>query len=53
MMCPAIDNPASCEIRAVIRILHYNNLSTSENHRELRKVYIKKCNEWRNSKTVV
>jgi hypothetical protein len=22
MMCPAIDNPASCEIRAVIRFLH-------------------------------
>jgi hypothetical protein len=22
MLCPAIDNPASCEIRAVTRLLH-------------------------------
>jgi hypothetical protein len=26
MMCPAIDNPASCEIRAVIRFLHAKTL---------------------------
>jgi transposase len=34
MMCPAIDNPASCEIRAVIRFLHAKNMSDVEIHRE-------------------
>jgi hypothetical protein len=36
MMCPAIDNPASCKIRAVvIRFLHARNMSVAEIHREL------------------
>jgi hypothetical protein len=35
MLCPAIDNPASCEIRAVIRFLHAKNMSAAEIHREL------------------
>jgi hypothetical protein len=26
-MCPAIDNPASCEMRAVIHFLHAKNMS--------------------------
>jgi transposase len=34
-MCPAIDNPASCKIRAVIRFLHTKNMSAAEIHREL------------------
>jgi hypothetical protein len=35
MMCPAIDNPASCEIRAVVRSLHAKVMSAAEIHREL------------------
>jgi hypothetical protein len=35
MMCPAIDNPASCEILAIIRFLHTKNMSAAEIHREL------------------
>jgi hypothetical protein len=35
MMCPAIDNPGSCEIRAVIRFLDAKNMSASQIHREL------------------
>jgi hypothetical protein len=38
-MCPAIDNPASCEIRAVIRFLHAKNVNAAEIHRELCAVY--------------
>jgi hypothetical protein len=38
-MCPAIDNAASCEIRAVIRFLHAKNMSAVEVHRELCAVY--------------
>jgi hypothetical protein len=39
-MCPAIDNPASYEIRAVIIFfLHAKNLSVAEIHRELCAVY--------------
>jgi hypothetical protein len=34
MMCPAIDNPAICEIRAVIHFLHAKNRSAAEIHRE-------------------
>jgi hypothetical protein len=30
MMFPAIDNPASCEIRAVIRFIHAKNMSAAE-----------------------
>jgi hypothetical protein len=42
MMCSAIDNPASCEIRAVIRFLHAKNMSVAEIHRELCAVYGRK-----------
>jgi transposase len=38
-LCPAIDNPASSEIRAVIRFLHAKNMSAAEIHRELCAVY--------------
>jgi hypothetical protein len=34
-MYPAIDNPASCEIRTVIRFFHSKSMSTAEIHREL------------------
>jgi hypothetical protein len=34
-MCPAIDNPASCEIRAVTSTLQAKYMSAAENHREL------------------
>jgi hypothetical protein len=34
-MCPAIDNPTSLEIRAVIRFLHAKTTSAAEIHREL------------------
>jgi hypothetical protein len=34
-MCPAIDNPACCEISAVIRFLHAKNVCAAEIHREL------------------
>jgi hypothetical protein len=30
MMCPAIHNPASCEVSAVIRFLHARNMSAAE-----------------------
>jgi hypothetical protein len=36
MLCPAIDNPASYEIRAVICFLHAKNTSAAEIHRDLR-----------------
>jgi hypothetical protein len=39
MLCPQIDNPASCEIRAVIRLLHAKDMSSVEIHRELCAVY--------------
>jgi hypothetical protein len=39
MMCLAIDNPASCEIRAVIRFLHYKHMTAPEIHRELCAVH--------------
>jgi hypothetical protein len=38
-MCPAIDNPASCEIHAVIRYLQTKNMSAVEIHNELYAVY--------------
>jgi hypothetical protein len=38
-MCPAIDNAASCEIRALIRFLHAKNMSAADIHRELYTVY--------------
>jgi hypothetical protein len=39
MMCPATDNPASCEIRSVNRVLHAKNMSAAEIHRELCAVH--------------
>jgi hypothetical protein len=39
MLCPATDNPASCEIRSVIRFLHSKSMRTAEIHRELCAVY--------------
>jgi hypothetical protein len=38
-MCPVNDNPASCEIRAVIRFLHTKSMSAVEVHCEVRPVY--------------
>jgi hypothetical protein len=34
-MCPAIDNPTSCEILAIIRFLQAKNLNAAQIHREL------------------
>jgi hypothetical protein len=39
MLCPAIHNPASCEIHAVIRYLHAKNMSSAGMNHELRVVY--------------
>jgi hypothetical protein len=39
MMCPANDNPASCEIRVATRFLSAKNISVMEIHCELRAVY--------------
>jgi hypothetical protein len=39
MMYPAIDNPASCEFRAIIRFLRAKNMSAVEIHCELCAVY--------------
>jgi hypothetical protein len=39
MMCPVMDNPASCEICAVINLLHAKILSDAEIHGELCTVY--------------
>jgi hypothetical protein len=38
-MCPAIDNPASCEICTVISFLHAKNVSAAEINRELCTAY--------------
>jgi transposase len=34
-MCPAIDNPTSCQIHDVIHFLHTKNMSAAETHGEL------------------
>jgi transposase len=39
MMCPEIDSPASCEIRAVIRFLQAKDMSATEIHHELCTIY--------------
>jgi hypothetical protein len=39
MVCPAINNPASCEICVVIRFLHAKCMSAAEIRRELCAVY--------------
>jgi hypothetical protein len=38
-MCPAIDNPTTCKIRAVIRFLRAENINIKEIHRKLCAVY--------------
>ena len=38
-MCAAIENPASCEVRLVIRFLLVENHRPNEIHRQLCKVY--------------
>jgi hypothetical protein len=38
-MCPVIENPPSCEIRAVFCFLHAKNVSAEEIHCELCVVY--------------
>jgi hypothetical protein len=38
-MCPATDNPASCEIHALICFLHAKNMSVVKIHHELCTVY--------------
>jgi hypothetical protein len=35
-MCPAVDNPTSCEIRALNRLLLAKNVTAKEIHNELR-----------------
>jgi hypothetical protein len=39
MTCSIVDNPASCEIHAVIRVLHAKNMSAVEIHLELCTVF--------------
>jgi hypothetical protein len=39
MMCPAINNLATCEIPTVIRFLHAKNMSAVEMYRQLCMVY--------------
>jgi hypothetical protein len=38
-MCPAIDNLASCEIRAVVLFLRAKNMNAADIYRELCAVY--------------
>ena len=38
-MCAAINNPANCEVRAVIRFLLARNNNAAEIHRQLFEVY--------------
>jgi hypothetical protein len=39
MMCPAIDNPTSCEICIAVHFLHVRNVRAVEIHSELCVVY--------------
>jgi hypothetical protein len=39
MTCPAIDNPTSCEIHAIIRFLHTKSMTSADIHRELCAIY--------------
>jgi hypothetical protein len=41
IMCPVIDNPASCEIRDGIHFICAKNISAAEIHHELCVVYTK------------
>jgi transposase len=38
-MCPVINNPSSCEIRTIIRLLYAKNMSAVEIHPELCMIY--------------
>jgi len=44
-MCAAINNPASCEVRAVIRFLLARNNNAAEIHGQLCEVYGPNVNE--------
>jgi hypothetical protein len=45
-MCPAIDTPTSCEIRAVISFLHAKIMSAAEILREFFRCFLRsKCDE--------
>jgi hypothetical protein len=46
MMRPAIDNPASYEIRALIRYLHATNMSAAKIHRELFALHAQDIRQW-------
>jgi hypothetical protein len=48
MVCPVIDNPASCKIHTIILFFH-----AAEIRNELCVIYAQKYNERRNNKTVV
>jgi hypothetical protein len=48
MVRPAIDNPASCEIRGVIYFLHAKNISAPEMYVNYARFTTEYCNEWRN-----
>jgi hypothetical protein len=39
MMCPAIENPARCEICTPVRFRHAKNMNAAEIHGELCSVY--------------
>jgi hypothetical protein len=39
MMCPAVDEPTSCEICTVIHFLHAKNMSAAENHELCMVIY--------------
>jgi hypothetical protein len=39
MMCPEINNPASCKFHAVIHFLHAKNMNAAEIHHQLCVVY--------------
>jgi hypothetical protein len=39
MMCPATDNPTSCEIRDVVRFLQAKTMIAADIHNELCAVY--------------
>jgi hypothetical protein len=53
MMCPAVDNSARCDIRAVIRFSHTKNMSGTEIHRDLMRRLRPICNDRSSCKIVV
>jgi hypothetical protein len=55
-MCPAIDTPASCEIRPVIHFHHAKNVSAAEIHRGRCEIYGQNVRQWcmfKDGRTVV